>query len=227
MYALTTHQLQVERRESHRDNQVYALTTHQLQVERRESHRDNQVFALTTHQLQVERRESHRDNQVYALTTHQLQVERRESQRQSSVCAHHTPATGGEERGDIETIKCMHSPHTSYRWRGERVIERDDQVYALTTHQLQVERRGESHRANQVYALTTHQLQVERRERHRANQCMLSPHTSYRWTGERDIETIKCMRSPHQLQVDRRERHRDNQVYALTTPATGGEERET
>ncbi len=36
MYALTTHQLQVERRESHRDDQVYALTTHQLQVERRE-----------------------------------------------------------------------------------------------------------------------------------------------------------------------------------------------
>ncbi len=64
------------RRESHRANQVYALTTHQLQVERRESHRDNQVYALTTHQLQVEKRESHRDNQVYALTTHQLQVER-------------------------------------------------------------------------------------------------------------------------------------------------------
>ncbi len=63
--ALTTHQLQVERRESHRANQVYALTTHQLQVERRESHRDNQVYALTTHQLQVERRESHRANQVY------------------------------------------------------------------------------------------------------------------------------------------------------------------
>ncbi len=40
MYALTTHQLQVERRESHGDNQVYALTTHQLQVE---SHGDNQV----------------------------------------------------------------------------------------------------------------------------------------------------------------------------------------
>ncbi len=77
----------------------------------------------------------------------------------------------------------MRSPHTSYRWRGERVIEpikdalathqlqvrgeereyRANQVYALTTHQLQVERR-ESHRANQVYALTTHQLQVERRE---------------------------------------------------------------
>ncbi len=41
--ALTTHQIQVERRESHRANQVYALTTHQIQVERRESHRANQV----------------------------------------------------------------------------------------------------------------------------------------------------------------------------------------
>ncbi len=83
--ALTTHQLQVERRESHRANKVYALTTHQLQVERRESHRANQVYALTTHQLQVERRESHRANQVYALTTHQLQVERRESHRANQV----------------------------------------------------------------------------------------------------------------------------------------------
>ncbi len=81
VYALTTHQLQVERRESHRANQVDALTTHQLQVERRESHRANQVYALTTHQLQVERRESHRANQVDALATQQLQVERRESHR--------------------------------------------------------------------------------------------------------------------------------------------------
>ncbi len=64
----------------------------------RESHRTNQVYALTTHQLQVERRESHRANQVYALTTHQLQVERRESHRANQGCAHHTPATGGEER---------------------------------------------------------------------------------------------------------------------------------
>ncbi len=56
--------MMVERRESHRANQVYALTTHQLQVERRESHRANQVYALTTHQLQVERRESHRANRV-------------------------------------------------------------------------------------------------------------------------------------------------------------------
>ncbi len=61
------------------DKGASALTTHQLQVERRESHRANQVYVLTTHQLQMERRESHRANQVYALTTHQLQVERRES----------------------------------------------------------------------------------------------------------------------------------------------------
>ncbi len=45
------------------DNGAPALTTHQLQLERRESHRANQVYALTTHQLQVERRESHRANQ--------------------------------------------------------------------------------------------------------------------------------------------------------------------
>ncbi len=43
MNALTTHQLQVERRERDRANQVNALTTHQLQVERRESHRANLV----------------------------------------------------------------------------------------------------------------------------------------------------------------------------------------
>ncbi len=67
MDALTTHQLQVGRRERHRANQVDAR------------HRANQVDALTTHQLQVERRERNRPNQVDALTTHQLQVERRKS----------------------------------------------------------------------------------------------------------------------------------------------------
>ncbi len=134
----------------------------------------------------------------------------------------------------------MRSPHTSYRWRGERVIEpikcmppphqlqverdRANQVYALTTHQLQVR---ESHRANQVYALTTHQLQVERRERIEPIKCMRSPHTSYRWRGERDIEPIKCMRSPHTSYRWRGERHRANQVYALTTHQLQVERRET
>ncbi len=73
-----------------------ALTTHQLQVERRESHRANQVYALHTPATGGEERE-YRANQVYALTTHQLQVERR--------------------KRVIEPIKCMRSPHTSYRWR--------------------------------------------------------------------------------------------------------------
>ncbi len=151
VYALTTHQLQVERRERHRANQVSALTTHQLQVERRES--QSSVCTHHTPATGGEERESikclrsphtsyrwrgERVNQVYALTIHQLQVDRREIESQSSVCSHHTPATGGEER-DREPIKCMLSPHTSYRCRGER--DRANQVYALTTHQLQVERR--------------------------------------------------------------------------------------
>ncbi len=105
-----------------------------------------------------EREREYRANQVYALTTHQLQVERRESHRDNQVYAHHTPATGGErerviepikrpthQTGErervIEPIKCMRSPHTSYRWRGE---SHRDKVYALTTHQLQVERERES-----------------------------------------------------------------------------------
>ncbi len=147
---------------------------------------------------------------MYGLTTHPLQVERRESHReQSSVCSHHTPATGGED-GErvIETIKCTRSPHTSYRWRGER----------------------ESHRANQVYALTTHQLQVERRESViEPIKCTRSPHTSYRWRGGESHRAIKCTLSPHTSYRWRGERsHRDNQVYALTThTATGGEERES
>ncbi len=73
----------------------------------------------------------------------------------------------------------------------------DNQVYALTTHQLQVERR-ESHRDNQVYALTTHQLQMETRESHRANQVYVLTHTpATGGGGERVIEPIKCMCSPH------------------------------
>jgi len=37
----------------------------------------------------------------------------------------HSPHTSYRWRGErvIEPIKCMRSPHTSYRWRGERVIE--------------------------------------------------------------------------------------------------------
>ncbi len=76
----------------------------------------------------------------------------RESHRPNQVdAAHHTPATGGEEKRVIEPIKCMRSPHISYRWRGERVIE-PIKCMRSPHNQLQVERR-ESHRANQVDAL--------------------------------------------------------------------------
>ncbi len=57
------------------------------------------------------------------------------------MCSPHTSYRWRGER-DIETIKCMHSLHTSYRWRGERDIE--------------------------------------------TIKCMHSLHTSYRWRGERE-----------------------------------------
>ncbi len=61
-----------------------------------------------------------------------------------------SPHTRYRWRGErvIETIKCMRSPHTRYRWGGERVIE--------------------------------------------PIKCMRSPHTRYRWGG-REIEPIKWM----------------------------------
>ncbi len=80
------------------------------------------------------------------------------------MCSPHTSYRWRGERV-IEPIKCMRSPHTSYRWRGERVIE--------------------------------------------PIKCMRSPHTSYRWRGERDIEPIKCMRSPHTSYRWREERVRE------------------
>ncbi len=69
----------------------------------------------------------------------------------STTTPHTSPHTSYRWRGErvIEPIKWMLSPHTSYRWRGERVIE--------------------------------------------PIKWMLSPHTSYRWRGERVIEPIKWM----------------------------------
>ncbi len=78
-----------------------------------------------------------------------------------------------------------------------------------------------------MYALATHQLQVERREIIEPIKCMRSPHTSYRWRGERDIEPIKWMRSPHTSYRWRGERDIEPIKDALATPATGGEERES
>ncbi len=74
----------------------------------------------------------------------------------------------------IEPIKCMLSPHTSYRWRGERDIE---PIKCMRSPHTSYRWRGER--------------DIE------PIKCMRSPHTSYRWRGERVIETIKCMLSPH------------------------------
>ncbi len=141
------------------------------------------------------RGESHRANQVDALATHQLQVESEERVIETIKCMRlTTPASGGEEREDIEPIKCMCSP----------------------THQLQVERR-ESHRANQVDALATPSYRW-RGESHRANQVDALTTHQLQGRGERVIEPIKCMRSPHtSYRCRERENHRANQVYALTT----------
>ncbi len=75
-----------------------------------------------------------------------------------------SPHTSYRWRGErvIEPIKCLHSPHTSYRWRGEKVIE---PIKCTRSPQTSYRWRGERDRASQVYTLTTHQLQVERRER--------------------------------------------------------------
>ncbi len=87
-----------------------------------------------------------------------------------------SPHTSYRWRGErvIEPIKWMHSPHTSYRWRGERVIEPIKWMHSPhTSYRWRGERVIEPIK------------------------CMRSPHTSYRWRGERVIEPIKCMRSPH------------------------------
>ncbi len=149
---------------------------------------------------------------------------------QSSVCAQHTTATGGEEREVIEPIKWCSHHNTSYRWREEeRVVMGQSSVCAHPTSSYRW--RGErEHRANQVYALNTQQLQVERRESHRSQSSVCAHHTPATGGEERErvMEPIKCMCSPHsQLQVERRERHRANQVYALTTHQLRWRERES
>ncbi len=108
-----------------------------------------------------------------------------------------SPHTSYRWRGerDIEPIKCMRSPHTSYRRRGERVIE---PIKCMHSPHTSYRWRGESHRANQSSVCAQHTPATGGEERAIGPiKCMRSPHTSYRWRGERVIETIKCMRSPH------------------------------
>ncbi len=54
-------------------------------------------------------------------------------------------------------------------------------MYALATHQLQVERREIIEPIK--WMRSTHQLQVERERVIEPIKCMRSPHTSYRWRG--------------------------------------------
>ncbi len=125
---------------------------------------------------------------------------------QPHQCARHTPATGAEERESIEPIKWKRSPHTSYRWRGERVIE---PIKWMRSPHTSYRWRGERVKEPIKW--------------------MRSPHTSYRCRGERVIEPIKCMRSPHTSYRWREERESYSQSSACAhyTPATGGEESES
>ncbi len=94
----------------------------------------------------------------------------------STMAPVRSPHTSYRWRGErvIEPIKWMRSPHTSYRWRGERVIE---PIKLMRSPHTSYRWRGER--------------VIE------PIKWMRSPHTSYRWRGERVIEPIKCMRSPH------------------------------
>ncbi len=91
----------------------------------------------------------------------------------------------------------MRSPHTSYRWREERVIEQS----SVCSH--------------------PHQLQVERRESHRAIKCMLSPHQQV----ERERESsrqFKCCAHHTRYSGEGDERVIEpSSVCAHQTPATG------
>ncbi len=114
-------------------------------------------------------------------------------------------------------------PHTSYRWRGERVIEPIKWMRSPHTATGGEERVIEPIK------------------------WMRSPHNSYRWRGERVIEPISvCARhtpatggeerehranqvdalATHQLEAERRENHRANQVDALATHQLEAERRE-
>ncbi len=125
-----------------------------------------------------------------------------------------SPHTSYRWRGErvIEPIKCMRSPHTSYRWRGERVIE---PIKCMRSPHTSYRWRGERVIEPIKCMRSPHTSYRWRGERViETIKCMRTPHTSYRWRGERVIEPIKCMRSPHTSCRWRGER---------VTPATGGE----
>ncbi len=127
----------------------------------------------------------HRTTAPVRSPTHRLQVEKEKRVIEPIKCMR-SPHTSYRWRGEraIEPIKCMRSPHTSYRWRGESETLEPIKWYALSTHQLQVERRKRVIEPIKCMRLTTHQLQVEMRESSRANSSVFARHhNSYRWRG--------------------------------------------
>ncbi len=90
----------------------------------------------------------------------------------------------------IEPIKCMRSPHTSYRWRGERVIEPIKCMRSThNSYRWRREKVIEPIKSNQIKSL----LLSHKNHKNHTIKCMRSPHTSYRWRRERVIESIKWM----------------------------------
>ncbi len=98
------------------------LATHQLQVERRESHRANQVDALAT---QVTGGEERVIEPIKWMRSPHTSYRWRGERVIEPIKCMRSPHTSYRCRGEriIEPIKCMRSPHTSYRWRGEKDIE--------------------------------------------------------------------------------------------------------
>ncbi len=127
-----------------------------------------------------------------------------------------SPHTSYRWRGERvkESIKWTLSPHTSYRWRGERVIE--SIKWMLSPH-TSYRWRGERVIESIKWMLSPHTSYRWRGERVKEPiKWMLSPHTSYRWRGERVIESIKWMLSPHTSYRWRGERVKESIKWMLS-----------
>ncbi len=89
-----------------------------------------------------------------------------------------SPHTSYRWRGErvIEPIKCMRSPHTSYRWRGERVIE---PIKCMRSPHTSYRWRGESHRANRSGYILANRLPTT--SSNRQSKLWYTPITNTRW----------------------------------------------
>ncbi len=157
---LTTHKLRGDG-SSHRAKSVMALTTHQLRW-RGEEVTEPISGCAPTHQQQggrgrrvIEPIKCMRSPQHAATRWKEKRV-----QDQSRYRSPHT-TTVDRRRGPYSQSS-VSLPHTSYRWEATIVTE-PIKCMPLTKHTSTV--LGERFIEHQLYALTTHQLQVERRKR--------------------------------------------------------------